>query len=94
MQDQPKWVQYAVILEAHIKKVFTDDADVKIDIEELDSEENLQAFFHALSTVVPCDIFNRMIGDKKNHLEYNHTANLLCFGFMNIKKTDSDSHSG
>ena len=61
MQDQPKWVQYAAILGPHIKKVFTDDADVKIDIEELDSEENIQAFFHALSTVVPCACVRSMV---------------------------------
>jgi len=62
------------------------EADIKIDLKDLDSEENLQAFFHALSTVVPCDIFNRIIGDNKNHIEFNHTANLLCFVFVDVKK--------
>ena len=82
MQEQPKWAQYAVILERHIKQIFTEDADDQIELSELDSEENLQAFFHALSTTVPCSIFNKLLGENKNHLEFNHTANLLCFGFM------------
>ena len=90
MENQPKWVHYATILAPHIKTIFTDESEVKIDIEELDSEENLQAFFHALATVVPCEIFNRLIGDKKHHLEFNHVANTLCMKFMKIKN-DSES---
>lgn len=85
MQDQPKWIKYAAIIEPHIKKLFTEDADVQIELSELDSEENFQAFFHALSTAVPCSLFNKLNGENKNHLEYNHTANLLCFGFMKVK---------
>jgi hypothetical protein len=88
MQDHPKWVQYSLILGPHIKQIFTDDAEIKIDIEELESEENLQAFFHALSTVVPCDLFNRIVGERKNHLEFNHVANLLCFGFVKVEKSE------
>lgn len=86
MKDIPKWAQYATILGPHIAKVFTDEAEVQINIEELENEENLQAFFHALATVIPCDIFNKLVGDNKNHLQFNHTANMLCMGFMNIKK--------
>lgn len=93
MQDQPKWVKYAAILAPHLTKVFDEDADVRIDIEDLEDEENLQAFFHALSTVVPCNIFNRIIGDNKNHLEYNHTANILCFKFVNMKKQDNGNQN-
>ncbi len=82
----PKWVEYATLIQPKIKELFDKDSDNCIDIEDLNDEDNLQAFFHALSTVVPCDFFNRIVGDNKNHLEYNHTANLLCFGFMNVKR--------
>lgn len=88
MPQNEKWVEYAAILNAHISKVFTDEADSQIDIQDLNDEENLQAFFHALSTVVPCHIFNKVCGDNKKHIEYNHTANLLCFKFGSIKKTE------
>lgn len=88
MQNHPKWIQYAAIIEPHIKKLFTEESDVQIELSELDTEENLQAFFHALSTVVPCRLFNKIIGDRKNYLEYNHTANLLCFGFMSVDNSD------
>ena len=46
-------------------------------------EEDLTGFFHALTTVAPNHLFNKITGDDKNNLEFNHIANQLCFQFMN-----------
>ncbi|WP_435135780.1 hypothetical protein [Formosa sp. A9] len=51
---------------------------------KLDDEE-LTEFFHALATVAPTEIYNYLTDDNKNHLEFNHLANQLCFQFMNKK---------
>ncbi len=76
-----KHIEYAIKIREKVLELFEDEYDNSIDINELNDEENLKSFFHALSTVVPCDTFNQMVGDNKHHLEYNQLANSLCFEF-------------
>jgi len=83
-----KWVQYAAQIQPKIAELFSEESDWKIDLQELEDEENLKAFFHALATVVPCDFFNKIVGDDKNHVAFNHTANLLCFQFVKVGGKD------
>ena len=82
MVSNEKWHQYATILEAHISKIFTDDCETKIDLSEFNSQEHIHAFFYALSIVVPCSIFNRILDENKDHLQFSHVANYLCFEHM------------
>lgn len=48
-------------------------------------EVDLTDFIHALSNVMPCYVYEKLTGQDKNQLEFNHIANQLCFQYM-IKK--------
>jgi hypothetical protein len=77
-----KFMLYSALLNDQIAEMFEEDSPNHIDLKELNDEENLKAFFHALSTVVPCSFFNRWVTNQElNHLEYNHLANKLCFEY-------------
>ncbi len=78
---EEKVILYAALINDQIISMFDEDSERQIDIKDLNAEENLKAFFHALSTVAPTAIFNKMCQDDKNHLEFNHLANQLCFEF-------------
>ena len=79
-----KWVQYAVCLKAHIAEIFEDETSNHIDFSELSDNDNAKAFFHALATAVPASLYNNMTSDNKNHLEFNHLANQLCFEYSKV----------
>ena len=53
-----------------------EDQTIEID------DENMTDFMHALANVAPTMIFNGLTGANKNHLEFNHIANQLCFQYM------------
>ena len=89
MKQQEKYLQYAAMLSGKIAELFDEDSesDYHIDQNELKEDGNLTDFFHALANVMPCHLFNKITGDDKNTLEFNHTANQLCFQYS--KKDDS-----
>jgi hypothetical protein len=45
------------------------------------NEENLAAFLHAFSSLVPARFYEAATGNKTDALTFNHTANRLCFRF-------------
>lgn len=78
-----KCLQYAAVIATQIQDMFnSEECSNTIDINDFQDEQNIKDFFHALATVVPCTVFNRLTGDEKNHLEFNHVANSLCFENM------------
>jgi hypothetical protein len=81
-----KWITYAALLNDQIIAMFEEDSENPIDIKELQDEENLKAFFHALSTVMPCQLFNQMVKQDNNILEYNHITNSLVFEYATKKE--------
>ncbi|CAL2056057.1 hypothetical protein [Tenacibaculum sp. 190524A05c] len=78
-EEQNKYAYYAAILTDKVGELFDEDHDDCLDKEEL--SENLTDFFHALSSVMPCHLYNRFLNEQTNHLEFNHIANRLCFQF-------------
>ena len=80
--ENPKYLEYAALIQRAVAEAIENDEQVK---EELMVEENFKHFLHAFSTVVPCHLFNSVSADKKNHLEFNHIANHLCFELSNIQ---------
>ena len=81
-QDNPKYVEYAFKISGVIGQMLNDeDNEYHIDKKELNDSDNLTEFIHALATVAPASVFNSITGEKKNHLEFNHVANQLCFQF-------------
>ncbi|MGR3177783.1 MAG: hypothetical protein ACUZ8E_06975 [Candidatus Anammoxibacter sp.] len=82
MKDK-KYLHYALQISAAIGQLLDEDeeSDYHIDKDELMQDDNLTHFIHALANVAPSVIYNKLTGDNKNHLEFNHVANKLCFQY-------------
>lgn len=79
-----KHIEYAVKIQAALADVLSNEENQNfIDINEFQEGENLNHFFHALASVAPCSLFNKITGTENNQLEFNHIANHLCFQFNN-----------
>ena len=81
-EAQKKYAVYAALIVDKIKELFEEDA---IPLEELEDEENFQAFFHAFASVAPCSVFNTFNQSTISHIEFNHIANKLCAKNMTFK---------
>ena len=78
-----KYLQYSLQISGVIGEMLREEgSDYYIDPKELEEDDNMTHFIHALATIVPARMYNHFTGDKKNHLEFNHLANQLCFQYM------------
>lgn len=83
-RDQ-KVLQYQMKIMEGLQHVLEeDDGDL---FEEIQQDDNLTLFIHALGNYVPAVFYNKMTGENLTILQFNHVANQLCFQFM-IKKED------
>lgn len=80
-----KQFEYAIKIQQKIGELFDKDSDGTT-IDDLQEDVNLTHFFHALANLVPTNMFNKITGEEKNHLEFNHIANQLVFQYS--KKED------
>lgn len=78
-----KFISYAARIQDQVLKMFEDDAENYIDLQEFEDQENFKQFLHAISTVVPTSLFNKIAdkSEERNHLEFNQMANSLCFEY-------------
>lgn len=83
MESTEKWIGYSVKIMGALQELFDEDSEHFIDVNQIVEEDGLTDFFHALSNVVPTKVFNKLTGDDKNYLEFNHLANQLVFQFSN-----------
>lgn len=73
-EDNEKIIEYATL----ITEAITD----KMEEDEMDFRYiDWTAFIYALSTVAPATMYNKLMGEEKNFLEFNHIANQLCFQY-------------
>lgn len=79
--ETKKHFEYAALITAKLAELFSEDSDVRIDMNELREGDNLESFFHALSTLAPTVLFNDMTGSDEDVLGFNHLANRLCFQY-------------
>jgi hypothetical protein len=86
MAQTEKQLQYAAMLSGKIAEIFDEESEYHIDQEELQEGDNLTHFFHALANIMPNHLYNKITGDDKNNLEFNHIANQLVFQYS--KKQD------
>ena len=86
MAQIEKQLQYAAMLSGKIAEIFDEESEYHIDQEELQEGDNLTHFFHALANIMPNHLYNKITGDDKNNLEFNHIANQLVFQYS--KKQD------
>ncbi len=80
MKRLDKENQYAVILLDKIQ-----EAIEEIGGEELEQGDNATKFFHALSNITPCKVYNTLTGEDLNILDFNHIANKLVIKFLKMK---------
>lgn len=83
-RDQ-KVLQYQMKILGALQEVFEEDEGEFF--EEIQQDDNLTLFIHALANYVPAVFYNKMTGGNLTILQFNHVANQLCFQFM-IKKED------
>jgi len=88
MEKEKQENLYAQIIGSAIQDLFSGDGDYHIDLEELQEGENMTHFFHALSNLVPTQLYNNFTEEDVNILEYNHIANQMCFQYG--KKIDDE----
>lgn len=92
MKKQEKEFIYAAQIAGVIATLFTDEGDYHIDQDELQEGDNLTHFMHALANLAPTILYNKITGDEKNNLEFNHLANQLCFQYSkHISLEDSET---
>jgi len=81
-----KKFEYAAKILAQLSEIVNnEECPNYIDSEELSDSENATQFIHALATIAPTTFYNKLTGSHKNHLEFNHIANHLCFQFSDKK---------
>ncbi len=85
MNETPKHIEYAVLITDKIAELFQDGT---IDIHEM-AEHNLTDFIHALANTTPNNFYNKITGDEKNNLEFNHIANQLVFQYSKKDETEN-----
>lgn len=73
-EDQAKIKEYAILITEAITDKLEGD---QVDFRSID----WTAFIYALSTVAPATMYNKLMGEEKNFLEFNHIANQLCFQY-------------
>lgn len=75
--------RYAALIQAHLADMLSEDSesDYKISLDEFKDEQKATAFLHALTNIVPCNIYKKLTGDDVDILGFNHIANRLVCQF-------------
>jgi hypothetical protein len=82
-----KSTEYAAKITQKIAElIYNDDDELFIGLQELNKDDNLTEFIHAMATEAPCFLYNKLTGDDKNALEFNHLANQLVFQNVEVEK--------
>jgi len=85
-----KIFEYASKINEAIAELFSEDSDMHI--KDLGEDDNLTLFIHAMATVAPCSIANKITGQEMNQLEFNNDANTLIFQYAKqADKEDTDN---
>lgn len=85
-QQNKKIAEYTMKIEAAIAQMFDEGSEQYISPEDVTEGDNASLFIHALTTVAPTMLYNRLTSSNVNFLEFNHIANTLCFQFLEIEK--------
>jgi len=86
MAKNAKHIEYAALIVSCIDQMFEEDNDFSLDKDEMAEGENLTEFIHALANIVPNHYYNKVTGDNKAQLQFNHLANHLCFQYGTVKE--------
>lgn len=81
-------IKYAIVIQSKLSELF-EESD--FDFEDLKNEENLTAFIHALSNIVPKNIYRKLVGEETDLLGFNHIANRLILKYAIIDEANEDN---
>lgn len=81
--NKDKAFMYAAIIQGAIGEMLDEESesDYKISLSELEDNDNATAFLHALTNLVPCNLYKQLTGDETDILGFNHIANRLVYQF-------------
>ena len=87
-QKLTKHDEYASLILSKIGELLDDthESDFHLSLEELGKDDNMTHFIHAFATLAPNLFFNKVTGETKNSLEFNHICNEMVFQFIKINK--------
>ena len=88
MNQNKKIHEYSTKILHVIGELFNEENENYIGLDELRKEDNLSEFFHALATIAPNYLLNKITEDPKDSLEFNHLAKQLCFKYMIREEKD------
>lgn len=74
--------EYVMKIVSQISKLFDEDCENYIDMDEFAEDENMTDFTHAISTLAPAVIVNKLTGNNFDMLSFNHMANRLVAQYM------------
>lgn len=84
-----KATQYAYLIMSQVFEMMEDeDSEFFIDRQEFNDPDNLTDFIHALANMAPAAVYQRLTGDEKTSLEFNHLANQLVFQNSTLVKEE------
>jgi hypothetical protein len=91
-----KRFEYAAIISAKITELLDEnsESDFHISTEELNEDDNLTEFCHALLNLAPFEIVSILSNAAKDVLELNYLANRLCFQFLTQKNDEVKEEGG
>ena len=78
--------EYAIKILSALSSLFDEESENYIDVDELTEGNNGTEFTHALANIAPTMFYNKITGEDKTNIEFNHIANILCFQFSNQAK--------
>lgn len=82
MEEMEQEIQYATKVNMALATLFDEESGHYIDMNELAEDgKKLKAFIHAFANMSPCMLFNKITGQDQDLLQFNHTANSICFEF-------------
>ena len=80
--------EYAEKLISHLTKIFDEESDNYIDLDELEKDDNGTDFMHALANILPTYFYRKITSEKLSVLQFNHIANQLIFQYTKRKNND------
>jgi hypothetical protein len=77
---------YAQKILSQLQELFNEDCENYIDLNEMDEGDNTTRFIHALATIAPALIVNKLTNQDLDGLGFNHLANRICAQYSNFVK--------
>jgi hypothetical protein len=86
---ESKQQEYTEKILDQLQQLFSEENENRINITELENNDNASDFFHALANLAPTVVYTKLTQKEIGTLDFNHIANRLCFQNCHVKQVDS-----